>query len=250
MDVNFDADKGCLVFSSQSQKDEDDTQRSKKAKQSRKEMRKQFLDRLYEQARPAQAQTLKQFGESENNGKLKALVEAPTEWLQARPVSELKEHVAAMGGDTRDCLEKADLVRCLQDIAGSTHALVSQFAAASQSVPKCVCGSSLQRLTGADRAIRALERHCPGIAPGSAQFQMVFNSLTANGDAGIVCDLCDTHCALKDMVWTCENGNDTILHANAYDVCDLCFVRHVGGMDLPLASSEGISDQEELPDVD
>ena len=38
---------------------------------------------------------------------------------------------------------------------------------------------------------------------------------------------------IETAIWTCENGETTILHATAYDVCERCFVRNVCGIDLP-----------------
>lgn len=42
----------------------------------------------------------------------------------------------------------------------------------------------------------------------------------------VVCDLCDEHLSYSMAVYTCDNGERTILHPTTYDVCEACFVRY------------------------
>ena len=41
-----------------------------------------------------------------------------------------------------------------------------------------------------------------------------------------MCDLCDEHLSHSVAVYTCDNGERTILHPTTYDVCEACFVRY------------------------
>ena len=51
------------------------------------------------------------------------------------------------------------------------------------------------------------------------------------------CDLCDDQLSPHAFVYTCDNGDHTILHPTTYDVCEECFVRYsVDG-----ASDEGLA---------
>ena len=40
----------------------------------------------------------------------------------------------------------------------------------------------------------------------------------------VVCDLCDKRLQPSAPVFTCGNGERTILHPTTYDVCEECFV--------------------------
>lgn len=234
--VDFDADKGHLVFS------RGDSETSLR----------DLVERLSEQSRPTQLKILMRYGESEEHGKLKELAQSPMEWLQARKTADLKKHITAMGGSDSGCLEKTELIDRLQEVAGGTQALVSHFAVASQAGPKCVCGDFLERLSGKDRAIRSIETHLPGVEQNSSQFQRALLQMASRKHGyGVICDLCDKPCKLSSNVWTCKNGDHTILHASAYDVCDDCFVRHASGLDVPPlpVNSEDVSPNDSLTDT-
>jgi len=144
--VDFDADEGRLVFSPD---------------QARDSRRSATIDRLIEQARPAQVKILQQFGKSRG------------------------------------------------------HA-----------VPKCVCGSHLQQVSGRERFIRHYESL--GIKRDSPVAQARLEALVDSDS--LTCDVCDVECKVGEWpwtVWTCENGYRTIMHSTAYDVCDRCFQFHV-----------------------
>lgn len=184
--VDFDADKGHLVFSNAHDDDpEPDPE--------------ELANRLSHQTRSTQIRILQEYGESEDSGRLKSLVETPTEWLQATSIPDLTDCVSFIESDidygcARQNLDKADLIQYATDALASRfakNALVSRFATLSKVAPKCICGSCLQR---------------------------------APDGTSIICDMCDRPCK---RTWTCENGTHTILHAFGYDLCDSCFVRHV-----------------------
>lgn len=184
--VDFDADKGHLVFSITHDDDpEPDPE--------------ELADRLSHQTRSTQIRILQEYGESEDSGRLKSLAETPTEWLQARSISDLKDCVSFIESDIEydyasKNLDKAGLIQYATDALASRfakNALVSRFATLSKVAPKCVCGSCLQR---------------------------------APDGTSIMCDMCDRP---GKRTWTCANGTHTILHPFGYDLCDSCFVRHV-----------------------
>ena len=56
--------------------------------------------------------------------------------------------------------------------------------------------------------------------------RVVCASLWAQGATCVVCDLCDQSLQPGIPVYTCGNGERTILHPTTYDVCEACFVRY------------------------
>merc|ERR1712154_172541 len=113
----------------------------------------------------------------------------------------------------------------------SSEEEVSQFAGrlvqdGQASAPLCVCGSALERVTSHERARRTIQRLAPWCPLDSQEFTRLVQHITGS-EAFISCDLCRSSVPPTSDVWTCANGNRTILHANAYDVCENCFARYV-----------------------
>merc|ERR1712176_788382 len=46
------------------------------------------------------------------------------------------------------------------------------------------------------------------------------------GSSCSYCDLCARSIPSGHSLWTCLNRNNTIFHANAFDVCDVCLMQH------------------------
>jgi len=156
-------------------------------------------DRLIQQARPAQVQILQRYGSARPS-------------LQ-RAVAECDGAVAKAPRLAQDALEVA---------------LAEQCALAALAPPKCVCGGLLERLSNDERVRRVFRRHLPHVEDGTPQFELFVARLLDEGISVCSCDLCFTEIKPPGKVWTCENGSRTILHANAYDVCEACFLRHAG----------------------
>lgn len=88
---------------------------------------------------------------------------------------------------------------------------------AEQRQPMCMCGASLERVSGRERAFRWCRMVAPHVQSGSPAFEELLKS------ARSYCDLCDETIDVCEDLWTCQNGDQTILHANAFDICDTCF---------------------------
>merc|ERR1712039_762594 len=80
-----------------------------------------------------------------------------------------------------------------------------------------------ERVSSRERARRWCQMQEPGVTPQSPLYEQLLESIMAQGAS--YCDLCYGEVLPGSAVWTCSNGNRTILHANAFDVCDSCFVR-------------------------
>jgi hypothetical protein len=105
----------------------------------------------------------------------------------------------------------------------STDATKAQMLDAAR--PPCVCGGVLERVSFEERTRRALQRQVHESLLGTPRFDEELARITALGCA---CDLCGSDIVNPSMVWACPTGNKTILHTNAYDICDQCFRHHVG----------------------
>lgn len=143
--------------------------------------------RLVEQAQPAQIRLLRDYG-------------------LAHPLSE--QHTAP-----------------LQLVASCAQAC----AAGNRPWPRCVCGSQLERVDGRERMRQVLRRQFPMLPEGLPDFERLLANAYQDACAFrcmAECDLCGTRVPPEQCVWTCSNGDSTILHTNAYDVCDSCFARH------------------------
>jgi len=167
----------------------------------------------------------------------------------------VEEHVDLQAGAD---LERARLVGALTVAAGSTAQLAAHCAAAdeeeksadeksaedahtptgpcietpaatvSTSAPaaglRCVCGGQLLRLGGRSRCLQLFAAQLPQLPP--EQLAHLVEAQLATGSTCVVCDLCDRSLPPGMPVYTCGNGERTILHPTTYDVCDACFVRY------------------------
>lgn len=97
--------------------------------------------------------------------------------------------------------------------------------------PQCVCGELLERVSARERAQRWCSMCRPDVLPGSEAFERLLESVERSGAS--FCDVCGEKVEPGFDHWTCRNGNKTIIHTNAYDVCDGCFVRYCSGALLP-----------------
>eukprot|EP00927_Polykrikos_kofoidii_P049639 TRINITY_DN43676_c0_g1_i1.p1 TRINITY_DN43676_c0_g1~~TRINITY_DN43676_c0_g1_i1.p1 ORF type:complete len:312 (+),score=35.02 TRINITY_DN43676_c0_g1_i1:25-936(+) len=215
--VDYDAEVGALKFSKETAELEPTSQQD-------------AVERLAEQALPRQIRILKEYGEAHPS-----LPQAET-LLPTISVGELKRQILVAGGITEDCVEKADLIRRLKEVCiaeigeGIISCIPSFVASVSLPAPTCVCGSALMRVSGKLRAVTCCENYRPDLPHSHPVFEALLNHVTCDmTSAGVLCDLCDGHVGLNAAVWTCQNGQSTILHATSYDICDECFVRHVTG---------------------
>lgn len=103
-----------------------------------------------------------------------------------------------------------------------------RVAEAALDPPQCVCGSSLIYVSYEERLRRCLLLRWPSVQSGTPQFENLLNNVLQSNDPCFYCDLCGEYWR-SGRVWTCENGNNTILHTNAYDVCEICFARYACG---------------------
>eukprot|EP00929_Paragymnodinium_shiwhaense_P079034 TRINITY_DN4105_c0_g1_i1.p1 TRINITY_DN4105_c0_g1~~TRINITY_DN4105_c0_g1_i1.p1 ORF type:complete len:327 (-),score=62.89 TRINITY_DN4105_c0_g1_i1:202-1182(-) len=235
--VDFDAERGCLVFSKESSPFHLADCRGMDSEEERRaiDSRTRATAKLREQALPAQVRLLEVHGAS--NPALAAIAHCPEENLVMAPEETLKRYIKAFGGSFDDCESKQGLVCRLLEVAESTLSLApllgDSMATACVSPPSCVCGSALERVSGAERARRCCEKLVPGSPPGSVAFESTLARLTMSGTAICFCDLCTSFVPINDAVWTCKNGDSTILHATSYDVCDRCFMRYVCKMEEP-----------------
>merc|ERR1712187_643579 len=140
--------------------------------------------------------------------------------LAKSSVADLKTLMKSFSVDQSGCLEKADLIARLVDKAGARN-LCSAWASQKCSVPKCVCGSSLHRVSGEERLKHMLAEDETVGSRSSADLQRILQ----NPKISVICDLCEKEVPLTtaSSVWTCANQRDTIMHATAYDICDTCF---------------------------
>jgi len=220
--VDFDAETRSLLFS----KETEDLTHKRKAEAARQKT----IDRLVEQAKPAQVKTLEQFGHA--HPILRKLIQVgPQEALQDVPEEELQSAIKDLDAQTDGCVEQHNLIDQLaQAVGGNQFELASYWATRLSTAPSCVCGASFQRVAGSER----VKKHCRVLAPDvpsdSPIFQLLLESRLKTGRSGAICDLCDARMDIKTAIWTCENNTQTILHATAYDVCDACFIKHTCSM--------------------
>lgn len=209
--VDFDAERGMLLFSHEHEHLRGD--------------REEITERLAQQASPLQARILREYGEA--RPMLGHLAEGPVHALAVASVPDLKRHIEALNGTIIGCTERRDLVERLQEAAGTPEVLVAYWAAegeASATQPSCVCGSTLRRVTGRERSLEFARKLDPNIPENTPMFEHLTSRLTRNyTSSGVICDMCDSQVQYTACLWTCENGDSTVLHAMSYDVCDRCF---------------------------
>jgi len=214
--VDFDANRGVLLFSHE----DEDLRQDQLA-----EHAEATTDRLAHQSSPMQARILQQYGEA--RPLLRQLAEKPSNALAEVTLLDLKRHIENLNGSTVGCLERRDLVERLQEAAGRQEVLVAYWAAVGESgatQPLCVCGSTLRRVAGKERSLQWARKLAPNVPENSPMFRDFVCRLTQNyTSTGVLCDICDAKVPYTAFVWTCENGDSTILHAMSYDVCDHCF---------------------------
>ena len=241
--VNFDPEaaggRGRLVFSAEEVGGDGDGASSSS--------RADVVNRLAGQAAPLMTRLLRRYGEQHPT--LRSIAREPSAALSSRRVRELKELLSALGGEPATCVEKADLVERLLEAAGSAGRLAAHCVAcdddgqaegeadpaASGARCVCVCGGQLQRLGGRARLAQLISAHYPQLE--EAQLARLVELQVAAGSSCVVCDLCDQTVPPTVPVYTCGNGDKTILHPTTYDVCEACFVRYavegVGDEALP-----------------
>uniref|UniRef100_A0A7S1M007 RING-type domain-containing protein n=1 Tax=Alexandrium catenella TaxID=2925 RepID=A0A7S1M007_ALECA len=201
------------------------------------EAREEVVTRLAEQASPVQVRLLEQFGAAQPL--LREIARNPQEALMNCSAADLKRRLEELGGSAQGCAEKADLIAALQSAARSAPRLAVRWAAAEGAAPECVCGGALVHVDGRGRARQFLKSIRPDLPEGSGPFDVVLAEFTSNGNCGIICDLCENSAIdLASSLWTCGRGDDTIMHATSYDVCEACFLKHaVGHSAEPSATS-------------
>lgn len=87
--------------------------------------------------------------------------------------------------------------------------------------PWCCCGSHLRFVTLDERVVQMV-RELPIMPEGLLEFLRAMREKPP-----ITCDVCEQNVPSTDEgVWSCENGQRTMLHTAAYDVCMACFSKH------------------------
>lgn len=217
--VDFDADKACLVFSRAPARHGSPNIR----------IRRQIENKLREQALPGMVRLLQNYGRQ--YPAFGDIARAPEAQLHSLSMSDLEGHATTLDVCTDGPLEKEELIRRLVKEASEKemmgHLLGARFAASVEKAPSCVCGCSLIRISGSERGMRYLDTLplLSGVSRDSEQYQRIFQSASENSLC--FCDLCGGWQSVTNYVWTCENGDTTILHANSWDICDECFTKHV-----------------------
>lgn len=209
-------------------------------------MRGETIERLLGQAAPSVARRLVHFGEV--HPFLRALAADPVTLLSDRSTRELKTHLEAMGGDPEGCLEKADIVAKMVEVAHGQNQLAASWAAAAAEdeavgpqrewpkdlsrSPPCICGGKLVRMSLYQRSKWWLEQQngedMARTDPALVEAWLRSEVASTCSGFGLVCDLCHQKNwgEANNHTWTCLSGTTTIFHATCYDVCDSCFARH------------------------
>lgn len=222
--VDYDAEKCGLVFSPETSSPLQDIEGKSADKQS---VMCKTMQKLREQALPTQLKHLQHYGAQ--HPVLKEIASDPEVHLRKRHAAELRQYIHDLGGDIVNCLEKEDLVHRLVETAGQGEVVCSILSELVADCPTCVCGSSLEWVTGGERTIRACEVLFPGVSRESERFGLLQEMFKEKCGSACFCDLCSCPMPCSNGVWTCKNGNSTILHATAYDVCSKCFMKNTCG---------------------
>lgn len=141
--------------------------------------------------------------------------------------------------------EEQDSAARLREAAGGPGSLASYWASLEEQAPVCVCTSALRRVSGKERALRFAYNLVESQGFPIAAMESFIAQVVRRGSCGVICDICDESVALSSAVWTCENGDSTILHATAYDVCETCFVRYAFGDGAPMPEARGETSQDD-----
>ena len=208
INVDFDPEQRSLIFKcDEAQYTEDVSVR-----------RKQAEDKLREQIRPAQVKLLQQYG-------------AEHPHLHEASHAIEREGIPACTNNSSINCDEEELTQCW-----ATHTKAETITALGQATPHCVCGSYLHRVPGRERARKCLEllvvQQSLMLPPtsGSPEFESLLDRIIESSEASVCyCDLCLQSIPVNCDVWTCENGETTILHANSYDVCNDCltYIEHL-----------------------
>mmetsp|Transcript_132921 Transcript_132921/g.230989 ORF Transcript_132921/g.230989 Transcript_132921/m.230989 type:complete len:302 (+) Transcript_132921:48-953(+) len=220
--VDYDSEKCGLVFSPEAKSPSIDSEGDKAGADKQAAMC-ETMQKLREQALPTQLKHLRDYGGRHPH--IKDIAGSPDAHLRNMSASALKLLIDSVGGSAENCLEKEELV-CQLEKAGQGEVVCSILSEAVAECPTCVCGSSLEWVSGRERTKRACEVLFPGVPLESERFQILQEMFKEKCGSACFCDLCSCPLPCSSGVWTCKNGNSTILHATAYDVCSKCFVRH------------------------
>lgn len=106
--------------------------------------------------------------------------------------------------------------------------------------PRCVCGSELERLSSRDRFRQFMERRTSH-APGTEAFESSFQHAWARtAYTCFTCDICHKVVSKACCIWSCQRGNQTMLHPKALDVCEPCLLQHACGEEVPDSLAVGL----------
>lgn len=179
-----------------------------------------MMERLADQARPAQIRLLTQVGDADRE--LRAAAIAAMRRRQDVSIATDASFGTLSPAAGRQALlaEQARARQMLQD--------VSSAAAAAPKLPPCVCGGQLAHVSYRERLVRYVQMQLPNVAASAHDLDQHIDRRLERGDPCYFCDLCGQS-SCEGGVWTCESGNNTVLHANAYDVCELCFAKYCAG---------------------
>mmetsp|Transcript_15664 Transcript_15664/g.34354 ORF Transcript_15664/g.34354 Transcript_15664/m.34354 type:complete len:282 (+) Transcript_15664:108-953(+) len=119
---------------------------------------------------------------------------------------------------------QAELARAGPDEGSSS---VAEDVLQQPEEPRCVCGSRLMRVSVRERIHALVAEHSESAPPSLIEIYVRYPP--------IICDICDQRMQ-GSHVWSCENRGRTILHADAYDVCEACFAHHTTGNDVEVVS--------------
>jgi len=252
--VDFDPERICLLFSRAPMPVLPNIEcvgarNWNESRQLRETTKQEAVQKLRQQALPAQIRLLQSHGR--RYPELSEVARTPEMQLRRMSVSDLKRHITAVRGNSADCVEKDDLIcRLLQE--ANTKKMIGRvlgetFASSTEECPACVCGSSLIRVSGAERTMRCCDKmpQLAGASRDSSYYQNAFERLSTLQSSVCFCDLCGDSVPTANAVWTCKNGDSTILHATSYDVCDECFMRYAAfGEPIPSSKAEPVEDVE------
>eukprot|EP00929_Paragymnodinium_shiwhaense_P062160 TRINITY_DN3102_c0_g1_i1.p2 TRINITY_DN3102_c0_g1~~TRINITY_DN3102_c0_g1_i1.p2 ORF type:complete len:324 (-),score=34.36 TRINITY_DN3102_c0_g1_i1:198-1169(-) len=201
------------------------TTRERKYREACVSAMKANIDRLIEQALPAQERILKRYGETHATSK--SVPEDAETALKELPVAELQALAASIGSPAGDSADAHDIIDHLIAATACEEELLSCWMLASwDAAPRCVCGGALKYVVGRERLCRML-RNSNDIDETHPHFEAILAKVTTQTSACASCDLCRKNVDINEGTWTCERGSNTIFHATAYDVCAECFVHHV-----------------------
>eukprot|EP00929_Paragymnodinium_shiwhaense_P077164 TRINITY_DN39720_c0_g1_i1.p1 TRINITY_DN39720_c0_g1~~TRINITY_DN39720_c0_g1_i1.p1 ORF type:complete len:318 (+),score=46.95 TRINITY_DN39720_c0_g1_i1:90-1043(+) len=197
MEVDFDPAHRTLRFSCLPPMPTDDG--GKAAQQATQRWR----ERLFKKALPVQIRLLRDYGRRACSG---------------------------AGGLDKESGSTEDAARVLQHDAGCLAAEQKDLTKCVVDSPGCVCGGHLQHVGVRERVLAFVAETTSISSP-----ETVIDRLIETPP--LVCDICDRMITKNESVWTCENGQTTIMHAGSYDVCEQCFSKHALSRAGPAANS-------------